>query len=490
MAIRILIPTPLRPFTGHKSAVEVEAETVGEALASLAERHPDLRRQLYGEDGRLRSFVGVFKNEDDVRHLQREATPVTDRDVLTIVPSVAGGSGVDAETAREAAKRGGKGELPLSHEEIRRYSRHLILPEVGLEGQVKLKNARVLLVGAGGLGSPLALYLAAAGVGTLGIVDFDVVDESNLQRQVLHGTSQVGRSKLASARERIQDINPNVRVEGHETRLSSENALDLVRQYDLVADGTDNFPTRYLVNDACVLAGKPNVYGSIFRFEGQASVFAHADGPCYRCLYPEPPPPGLVPSCAEGGVLGVLPGVIGIIQATEAIKLILGKGEPLIGRLLLYDALDMRFRELKLKKDPACPVCGENPTVRELIDYEAFCGIGPETHEDAAGVPEITVRDLAERVARGDDLVVLDVREPQEYAFARLPFTRLIPLGDLPGRLSELDSARDLVVHCRTGVRSAKAVELLQRAGFRKVWNLKGGIDAWSREVDPSVPRY
>jgi adenylyltransferase/sulfurtransferase len=281
-----------------------------------------------------------------------------------------------------------------------------------------------------------------------------------------------------------------VRVETHETRLSSENALELVRHYDLVADGTDNFPTRYLVNDACVLAGKPNVYGSIFRFEGQASVFAHADGPCYRCLYPEPPPPGLVPSCAEGGVLGVLPGVIGLIQATEAIKLILGKGEPLIGRLLLYDALDMRFRELRLKKDPACPVCGENPTVRELIDYEAFCGIGPETHEEAAGVPEITARDLAERVARGDDLVVVDVREPQEYAFARLPFTRLIPLGDLPGRLSELDSARDLVVHCRTGIRSAKAVEMLQRAGFRKVWNLKGGIDAWSREVDPSVPRY
>ena len=491
MAIRILIPTPLRPYTGHKGAVEVDAATVGEALAALAERHPDLKRQLYGEDGKLRSFVGVFKNEDDVRHLQREATPVGERDVLTIVPSVAGGVDVDAETAREAAKRGGKGELPLSHEEIRRYSRHLILPEVGLEGQVKLKRARVLLVGAGGLGSPLALYLAAAGVGTIGLVDFDVVDESNLQRQVLHGTSQIGRAKLASARDRIRDINPNVKVDTYETRLSSENALDLVRSYDLVADGTDNFPTRYLVNDACVLAGKPNVYGSIFRFEGQASVFAHPDGPCYRCLYPEPPPPGLVPSCAEGGVLGVLPGVIGLIQATEAIKLVLGKGETLVGRLLLYDALDMRFRELRLKKDPACPVCGENPTVKELIDYEAFCGIGPETHDvAAAGVPEITVRDLAERVARGDDVDVIDVREPQEFAFARLPFTTLIPLGDLPGRLSELDSAREIVVHCRTGVRSAKAVEMLQRAGFRKVWNLKGGIDAWSREVDPSVPRY
>ena len=492
MAIRIQIPTPLRPYAGHKSSVEVEAATVGEALDALACRHPELRRQLYGEDGRLRSFVGVFLNQDDVRHLQREATPVTDRDVLTIVPSVAGGkdTAVDAETARQAAMRGGKVEQPLSHEEIRRYSRHLILPEVGLEGQVKLKQARVLLVGAGGLGSPLALYLAAAGVGTLGLVDFDVVDESNLQRQVLHGTSAVGLPKLESARQRIRDINPNVTVETHETRLSSANALDLVKRYDLVADGTDNFPTRYLVNDACVLTGKPNVYGSIFRFEGQASVFAHADGPCYRCLYAEPPPPGLVPSCAEGGVLGVLPGVIGLIQATEAIKLILGKGEPLVGRLLLYDALAMSFRELKLKKDPACPVCGTNPTVRELIDYEAFCGLGPETHEAATGVPEITAPELAARVARGDELLVLDVREPQEYAFARLPFSQLLPLGDLPRRVHELDSARDIVVHCRTGKRSAQAVEMLQQAGFRKVWNLKGGIDAWSREVDPSVPRY
>src|SRR5215468_11313263 len=377
MAIRILIPTPLRPYTGHKNAVDVEGSTVGEALQALAERHPDLRRQLYGEDGRLRSFVGVFKNEDDVRHLQREATPVSERDVLTIVPSVAGGAEVDAEMAREAAKRSGKTELPLSHEEIRRYSRHLILPEVGLEGQLKLKQARVLLVGAGGLGSPLALYLSAAGVGTLGLIDFDVVDESNLQRQVLHGTSQVGRAKLASARERIRDINPNVKVDTYETRLSSENALDLVRQYDLVADGTDNFPTRYLVNDACVLAGKPNVYGSIFRFEGQASVFATKQGPCYRCLYPEPPPPGMVPSCAEGGVLGILPGIVGLLQANEVVKQVLGVGTPLVGRLLLFDALAMSFRELKLRKDPNCPVCGPNPTITELIDYEAFCGFEP-----------------------------------------------------------------------------------------------------------------
>jgi adenylyltransferase/sulfurtransferase len=384
-------------------------------------------------------------------------------------------------------------EAALSHEELRRYSRHLILPEVGLEGQKKLKNASVLLVGAGGLGSPLAMYLAAAGVGRLGLVDFDVVDESNLQRQLLHGTGDVGRAKLDSARDRIEDLNPHVQVDLHEVRLSSENALDIIRDYDIVADGTDNFPTRYLVNDACVLTGTPNVYASIFRFEGQVSVFATQDGPCYRCLYDEPPPPGLVPSCAEGGVLGVLPGTVGTLQATEVIKLICGIGEPLVGRLLLFDALSMRFRTLKLRKNPDCPVCGEHPTVTELIDYEAFCGIpqgnGAAPAEEA--VPEMTVRELKAHLDAGTAPFVLDVRKPYEYDIANLG-APLIPLDELPERLGELEANRSspLVVHCRSGVRSAKAVRLLKEAGFRNPINLKGGILAWSEEVDPSVPQY
>jgi adenylyltransferase/sulfurtransferase len=316
------------------------------------------------------------------------------------------------------------------------------------------------------------------------------VDESNLQRQVLHDTDNVGRSKIESAIERIRGVNPNVKVEAHETRLTSENALDIVRKYDLVADGTDNFPTRYLVNDACVLAGKPNVFGSIFRFEGQASVFAHEDGPCYRCLYPEPPPPGLVPSCAEGGVLGVLPGTIGLIQATEVVKLILGIGDSLVGRLLLYDALEMKFRELKLRRDEDCPVCGKNPTVTELIDYEEFCGIMPEATADEMGIPEISVVDFKQRIDRGDDLFILDVREPEEYELVRLPDTTLMPLGELPRRVSELDSSREIVVHCRTGIRSAKAIEFLKGLGFRKLYNLKGGINAYAQEIDTSLPQY
>ena len=441
------------------------------------------------------------------------------------------------------------GAIELSNEEIARYSRHLIMPEVALEGQKQLKAAKVLTVGTGGLGSPLALYLAAAGVGTIGIVDFDVVDESNLQRQIIHGTSDLGRLKLESARETIEDINPNVNVEAfgeplssenaleifedfdvvdesnlqrqiihstsdvgrpkvqsayekikdinpnvevrvHEEALTSENALEIFEDYDVIVDGTDNFPTRYLVNDACVLLGKPNVYGSIFRFEGQASVFFAEEGPCYRCLYPEPPPPGLVPSCAEGGVLGILPGAIGTIQATETAKLILGIGEPLIGRLLLYDALSMRFREMKLRKDPDCPVCGENPTVTELIDYQEFCGI-PQANaaEQENGVPEITVGELKSKLDNNEDVNVLDVREPHEYEVANIG-VRLIPLGELPQRLVELDQDEYFVVHCKTGGRSAKAVKLLQDAGFQNVYNVKGGITAWSEEIDPSVPKY
>jgi adenylyltransferase/sulfurtransferase len=377
------------------------------------------------------------------------------------------------------------GEVDLSNEEIARYSRHLIMPEVALDGQKQLKRARVLTIGAGGLGSPLAMYLAAAGIGTIGIVDFDVVDESNLQRQIIHGTSDLGRPKLESARERIEDINPNVEVETFGEPLSSENALEIFEDFDVIVDGTDNFPTRYLVNDASVLTGKPNVYGSIFRFEGQASVFYAEEGPCYRCLYPEPPPPGLVPSCAEGGVLGILPGAIGTIQATETVKLILGIGEPLIGRLLLYDALSMRFREMKLRKDPGCPVCGENPSVTELIDYQEFCGI-PQASARAEEVPEITVRELEERL---DEISILDVREPHEYEVVNIG-ARLIPLGELPERLVELDKEETLAIHCKTGSRSARAVKLLREAGFQNVYNVRGGITAWSEEIDPSVPKY
>jgi molybdopterin/thiamine biosynthesis adenylyltransferase/rhodanese-related sulfurtransferase len=380
----------------------------------------------------------------------------------------------------------------LSREELQRYSRHLIMPEVGLDGQKKLKAARVLCVGAGGLGSPLALYLAAAGVGTLGLVDFDAVDLSNLHRQILYGTKDVGRKKLESAAERLKDVNPNVKVVPHEVRLSSDNALDLFRDYDVIADGTDNFPTRYLVNDACVLLGKPNAWASIFRFEGQASVFWAAKGPCYRCLYQDPPPPGLVPSCAEGGVLGILPGLLGVIQATETIKLILGAGESLVGRLLLVDALGMSFRQLKVRKNPDCAVCGPNPTVTRLIDYEEFCGIPRVKEEEKRemGVPAITVQELKEKMDKGDALVLVDVREPHEIAISELPGSVKIPLGTLSSNVNKLSTADDIVVHCRTGARSARAVQFLMSAGFRKVWNLTGGIDRWAVEIDPTVPRY
>jgi len=479
MAVTVLIPTPLRPFTDGRARLQLEAATVGQLLERLAAEYQAVRGHLFAEDGRLRSFVNVYVNDRDIRQLGREQTPVGPEDIVSIVPSIAGGREESTIVAEKLPE--------LTHDEILRYSRHLILPDVGVEGQRKLKAARVLLVGAGGLGSPAALYLAAAGVGTLGIVDFDVVDRTNLQRQVLHGTSQLGRPKLESARERIHDLNPHVRVETFETRLTSEHALEILREFDIVADGTDNFPTRYLVNDACVLLGKPNVYGSIFRFEGQASVFDAKRGPCYRCLYPEPPPPGLVPSCAEGGVLGVLPGIIGSIQALETIKLILGTGDTLIGRLLLFDALQLRFRELRLEKDPACPVCGVHPTVTSLIDYEAFCGIGAEPAYDGA---EITAHELRKEWDRNPGLVVLDVREPHEAEIASIAGTRLIPLSELPQRLHDLDGHAELVTHCHHGMRSLKALEILKAAGFPKVRSLKGGIDAWSTGVDPGVPRY
>lgn len=384
--------------------------------------------------------------------------------------------------------------MQLSNDEIQRYSRHLIMPEVGMEGQLKLKQAKVLLVGTGGLGAPMALYLAAAGVGTIGLVDFDVVDFSNLQRQVIHGTKDVGKAKIDSAIETMLDINPFINVVRHETALKSDNALDIIKDYDLVADGTDNFPTRYLVNDACVLLKKPNAYGSIFRFEGQATVFAYPGGPCYRCLYPEPPPPGLVPSCAEGGVLGILPGVVGLIQATEVVKLILGAGEPLVGRLMLYDALGMKFRELKLRRNPECPVCGDHPTVTKLIDYEQFCGIPaappPPPAGGAPAMGEIDAKGLKARMDGGNKFVLVDVREPHEFQIGRIPGSVLIPLGELPKRLNELNPADDIVVHCKMGGRSAKAIDFLKTQGFSNLTNLKGGILAWSDQVDPSVPKY
>ena len=481
---KVLIPTPLRQYAGKQDSVAMSGSTVGEVLSALTTQYQDLRRQLYNDEGRLRSFVNVYLNDEDIRYLEKDATPVKDGDTVSIVPSIAGGAPVmtDARTEpREPAPA-------LSKDEILRYSRHLIMPEVGMDGQFKLKAAKVLLVGTGGLGAPLGLYLAAAGVGRIGLVDFDVVDFTNLQRQVIHGTSDVGRKKLDSAADRMREINPFVRIDKHEVALSSENALEILRDYDIIVDGTDNFPTRYLVNDACVLLGKPNVYGSIFRFEGQATVFAYEGGPCYRCLYPEPPPAGLVPSCAEGGVLGILPDTIGLIQATETVKLILGSGEPLVGRLLLYDALAMRFRELKIRKNPECPVCGAHPTITKLIDYQQFCGISQEPA--ASGDGDIDAVEVKAKLDRREPLMLIDVREPHEYQICRIPDAKLIPLGELPKRVNELNTADEIVAHCKSGVRSAKAVDFLKTAGFRKVRNMRGGILAWSDKVDPSVPKY
>src|SRR5580704_8323351 len=415
---KILIPTPLRQYANKQDSVDLAGATVGEVLHSLTSQYSELRRHLYTDEGKLRSFVNVYVNDDDIRYLDKEATALKDGDTVSIVPSIS--AGVAAPPAPPAT---------LSKDEILRYSRHLIMPEVGMEGQLKLKNAKVALIGTGGLGAPLGMYLAAAGVGRIGLVDFDVVDFTNLQRQVIHGTKDVGKKKLDSAAETMLDINPYVQIDRHETALTSENALDILKAYDIVVDGTDNFPTRYLVNDACVLLGKPNVYGSIFRFEGQATIFAYPGGPCYRCLYPEPPPPGLVPSCAEGGVLGVLPGIVGSIQAAETLKLILQAGDSLVGRLLLFDALAMKFRELKLRKNPECPACGDpqHRTITKLIDYEEFCGIhGEEAPAIASTVPEITPKELKSRLDKGDDLFILDVREPHEYQICNLG-GKLIP---------------------------------------------------------------
>ena len=487
----IRIPTPLRSYVANQSVVQVAGSDVAAVLADLTGRYPGLRRHLFTETDQLRGFVNIFINNEDIRHLAGVQTPVRDADRLMIVPSVAGGSGTNGHLGA-LTERIDPRAVELSHEEIARYSRHLIMPEVGLSGQKKLKAASVLLIGAGGLGSPAALYLAAAGIGRLGLVDYDVVDSTNLQRQIIHGTASVGKLKVESARARLLDLNPDIDVVAYNEPFTSENALEIARSYDVIVDGTDNFPTRYLTNDVAVMLGKPNVYGSIFRFEGQASVFYAKEGPCYRCLFPEPPSPGEVPSCAEGGVLGVVPGVIGSLQALETIKLILGLGETLVGRLLLYDALAQTFDLVKLRKNPACVICGEHPTIDHLIDYEQFCGVPAHDHEsESAGEGwDITPRELADQLAQGRPLRLIDVREPHEWEISHIEGAELIPLGQLPARMHELDSAQEIVLHCKTGPRSARALEMLRTAGFRKLKNLKGGINAWARQVDPTLPVY
>ena len=480
MTVTIIIPTALRQHTGDEDELKLNARTVSDALKELVTAFPSLRKHLYSEGGRLRNFINIYLNEEDIRYKEGESTKLKDGDTLMIVPAVAGGAHSSADDEGHDAR------VSFSSGEFARYSRHLIMPEVGLEGQAKLKSASVLIIGAGGLGTPSATYLAAAGVGRIGIVDFDVIEKSNLHRQVLYTESDVGKSKADVARKRLLEINPNVSVEVHKLRLDSSNALEILGAYDIILDGTDNFPTRYLVNDACVLLGKPNVYASIFRFEGQASVFSLANAPCYRCLYPEPPPPGLVPSCAEGGVLGVLPGIMGSIQAAEAIDLILGKGRSLAGRLLLFDALDMTFKELKLRKNPECKVCGPDATVKELIDYEAFCGREEEFSSDL----EVTPRQLSELINEGKSIVLVDVREPWEYEINHINGAKLIPLDELPKRVNELSTADTIVVNCLSGQRSAQATRFLNGMGFKKAKNLKGGMRAWVSEVQPEMPTY
>ncbi len=487
---KIAIPTALRRYAGEQAFIEVQGTIIKEALTSMTAQYPDLQKHLFDASGKLRSFVNVYVNDEDIRYQQQENTPIKEEDDISIIPSIAGGVATE-----EALKK--NTELPeLNKEEVARYSRHLIMPEVGMEGQRKLKAASILLIGTGGLGSPLGLYLAAAGIGRLGLVDFDVVDYSNLQRQIVHGTKDVGRPKIQSAKERLSDINPHVQIDTYEVAFRADNALQIAQDYDVIIDGTDNFQTRYLANDVSVLLGKPNVYGSIFRFDGQASVFyPKAGGPCYRCLYPEPPPPGLVPSCEEGGVLGILPGIIGVIQATEAIKLIIGQGETLIGRLLLFDALKMKFKELKLRRNPECPICGDHPTIKELIDYDQFCGITPPAQVEkvaSADDWEITPTQLKAKLERGEKLTIIDVREPHEWQISNLESygAKLIPLGEFPARVGELNPQDEIVVHCKMGGRSAKAYGVLKEAGFKNIQNLKGGILAWADQVDNTMTKY
>jgi sulfur-carrier protein adenylyltransferase/sulfurtransferase len=491
--VTVKVPSPLRPFTGGQAELKVEGSTVGGLVEELAKSHPGLKRHLFGPDGRIRSFVTLYLNDEDVRYLQRDATPVGEGDVVSIVPAIAGGAPSIGRTSHESSALGDAEESrpAFSHDDLRRYSRHLLLPEVGIAGQKKLRNAKVLLIGAGGLGAPASLYLTAAGVGEIGLVDFDQVDLSNLQRQVLYSTQDVGRPKLTAAKERLEALNPGVRIVPHAELLTSENAMEMFRPYDIIVDGTDNFPTRYLANDAAVLLGKPYVYGSIYRFEGQVSVFDAQRGPCYRCLYPEPPPPDLVPSCAEGGVLGVLPGLIGVLQATETVKLIVGQGTSLIGRLLLFDALGLKFRELTLRKNPHCVLCSTEATQKGLIDYPAFCGVpAPGSEPTGASVPTIEPEELAASIKSDDPPLLVDVREPGEWAIAHLPSAHLIPKGEIAERVDEITRARDVVLYCRSGARSATAARLLLDLGFTHVRSLRGGINAWAQRVDPSVPVY
>jgi adenylyltransferase/sulfurtransferase len=475
VAVTVLIPTALRQFTQNFSEVEIEASNVGEALKKLKEIYPDLEKHIFADDNTLRNFVNVYVNEDDIRQKEGIKTAVKNGDTIMLIPSIAGGTNLKDEP------------LSLSKEEITRYSRHLILPEVGVEGQKRLKEAKVLLVGSGGLGAPIALYLAAGGVGTIGIVDFDEVDISNLQRQIIHTTKDIGRPKIASAADKIKAINPHVKVLTYNTKLTSKNALEIIGEFDAVADCTDNFPTRYLVNDACVILKKPSFYGSIYRFDGQASVFYADKGPCYRCLYPAPPPAGFAPSCAEGGVLGVLPGIIGCIQANEIIKFLLGAKDLLIGRLLTFDAWRVKFREFKIQKDENCPICGKHPTIKELIDYEDFCGL--KSYEEE--IDEISAEELKNRLEKKEAINIIDIREPHEYAIAKLPSSKAIPLGQVVRRMDEIDSKNDTVFVCKVGTRSVYAIRALKEAGFEgRLLNLKNGVLAWAQSVDKEMAVY
>lgn len=485
MAVTVLIPTTLRIFTNQRSEIGLDGTTVEEVLAALSDEYPETKKALFDESGQLRSFINIFVNENNIKNLQGYQTTVKDGDEIMLIPAIAGGAPTDSVLGDR------KGEK-LTNQEIQRYSRHLLLKEVGVKGQKRLKAAKVLIVGLGGLGAPLAQYLAAAGVGTIGLMDFDEVEESNLQRQVIHGTRDIGRPKVASAKDSIRQINPLVKVEVYNYPLTAENALDIIEEYDVVADASDNYQTRYLVNDACVLLGKPDVFGAMYQFEGQATVYYGKEGPCYRCMYPAPPPPGLVPSCATGGVVGVLPGIIGTIQANEVIKLIVGGGEPLIGRLVTFDSWHMKWRELKICKDPNCPVCGNNPTITELeeYDYEDFCGIKQQEEENEA-VEGIEAKELKRRLDEGEKITLIDVREPHERAIVKFLDAKAIPIGQLARRQNELDPTVDTVFICKEGKRSILAVNTLREAGYKgKMFNLKDGTNAWARDVDPLFPQY
>jgi adenylyltransferase/sulfurtransferase len=484
MAVTVLIPTTLRSFTNRRSEIKLDGKTVREVIRSLADEYPETKKAIFDENGTPRAFVNVFVNENNIKNLDGYDTEVKDGDEVMLIPAIAGGSPEKSVISDERTEK-------LTNDEIMRYSRHLLLQEVGVKGQKKLKAAKVLIVGLGGLGTPLAQYLAAAGVGTIGLVDFDEVESSNLQRQVIHGTRDVGRPKVASARDSIKAINPLVKVETYNLLLTAENALDIIGEYDVVADATDNYKARYLVNDACVLLGKPDVFGAMYQFEGQTSVYYAKEGPCYRCMYPAPPPAGLVPSCAEGGVVGVLPGIIGTIQANEVIKLIVGGGEALIGRLLNLDAWRMKFRELKIEKDPNCPICGKNPTITELeeYDYEEFCGL--KKHDEEEPVEAISAKDLHSRIENGEPITIIDVREPHERAIVKFPNAKVIPIGQLVRRQDELNPDIDTVFICKEGKRSILAINTLREAGYKgKMYNLKDGINTWAKEIDKSMPQY